>query len=270
MGDHLRSIAERAARAGADVLRAHAGGVTGVRTKSGSADLVSAADVAAGVAIARSIDAAVPGSRFVIEEPEVCELAGVAPGALDDPEVWVIDPLDGTTSFVHGYPCYSVSIALLRDGMPVRGAVYNVPADEMISATTAGGAWRDGERLICGGAPVIAEALLATGFPYDRGAPLDRQLRIFERLLRPAHDVRRDGSAAVDLCHVATGRVDGFWETGLKPWDMAAGALIVAEAGGTVTDFAGEPWGVTTRDVIAANPILHAALLEAIAEAERC
>lgn len=106
--------------------------------------------------------------------------------------------------------------------------------------------------------------VLVTGFPYDRGAELDRQLRIFERLLRPAHDIRRDGSAAVDLCHVAAGRVDGLWETSLRAWDMAAGVLIVTEAGGVVTDFEGRPWTAATRDVIAANPALHAVLLETI------
>lgn len=264
----LRDIAEYAARAGAEVLRAHAPRVTGVRAKSGGADLVSAADVAAGVAVVRSIAERVERARFVVEEPEVFDLTGIVPGTLRDDEVWVVDPLDGTTSFVHGYPCYSVSVACLRDGAPVAGAVYNVPADEMVSAAAGHGAWRDGTRLTCRGAHALAEALLATGFPYDRGAGLDRQLRLLERLLRPAHDIRRDGSAAIDLCHVATGRVDGFWETSLQPWDMAAGVLIVTEAGGAVTDFNGDPWSVTTRDVIAANPTLHAALLAAIAEVE--
>jgi myo-inositol-1(or 4)-monophosphatase len=268
MRHDLMSIAESAARAAGEVLREHTGRVTGIRTKSGSADLVSAADVAAGVAVARAILGRLPDARFVIEEAEVHELTGAAHGTLDDTEVWVVDPLDGTTSFVHGYPCYSVSIACLRDGLPVAGAVYNVPADEMVVAALGAGAWRDGDRLACSGAPVIEEALLATGFPYDRGAALDRQLRIFERVFRPAHDIRRDGSAAIDLCHVATGRVDGFWETSLQPWDMAAGVLVVAESGGTVTDFDGQPWSVSTRDVIAANPALHARLLDAIREAD--
>lgn len=264
----MRRIAEDAARAGGVVLREHAGHITGLRTKSGTTDMVSAADIASGLAVVSVIAGALPDARFVVEEPEVYELAGVAHGTLGDDEVWVIDPLDGTTSFVHGYPFWSVSVACLRSGRPVAAAVYNVPADEMAGAAAGEGATLDGEPLACTGAASLDRALLCTGFPYDRGEPFDRQLRLLEALVRPAHDVRRDGSAAVDLCHVAAGRVDAFWETALQPWDMAAGALIVAEAGGVVTDFSGEPWSVTTSDVVAANPALHAVLVRAIAGVE--
>lgn len=264
----LREIAESAGRAGARVLLEHAGRITGLTTKSASADLVSAADVASGVAVTRAIAEARPNSRFVVEEPQVYELADVQRGDLDDPEVWVIDPLDGTTSFVHTYPCWSVSVACLRSGRPIAGAVYNVPADEMVSAETGEGATCDGSPLRISGSPTLERALLATGFPYDRGLPLERQLRLLRRLLTPAHDIRRDGSAAVDLCHIALGRVDGYWELNLQPWDFAAGILVVEEAGGVVTDFTGAPWSVRTRDVIAANPELHAVLLRAIREVE--
>ncbi|MDO8847772.1 MAG: inositol monophosphatase family protein [Coriobacteriia bacterium] len=265
----LRQTAEAAAHAGGDALRQHAGRITGLRTKSGTADMVSAADIAAGVAVVSTIAQALPEARFVIEEPEVYELAGVTPGTLGDDEVWVIDPLDGTTSFVHSYPCWSVSVACLRQGRPVAAAVYNVPANEMFSAAAGEGATLDGARLTCAGSPTLDRALLCTGFPYDRGEPFTRQLRLLEALVRPAHDVRRDGSAAVDLCSVAAGRVDGFWETALQPWDMAAGALIVEESGGLITDFAGNPWTVATRDIVAANLALHAVLLEAIRKADR-
>ena len=264
----LRRIAEDAARAGGAVLAAHAGRVMGIRTKGDATDMVTAADIASGVAVVRSIASAVEGARFVVEEPEVYDLAGVTPGSLDDDQVWVVDPLDGTTSFIHGYPCYSVSVACVRGGRPVAGAVFNVPLDEMVSAAANEGATSNGVRLTCVGAPDMPGALIATGFPYDRGAALDRQLRIFERVLRPAHDVRRDGSAAIDLCNVAIGRTDGFWETALKPWDMAAGVLVVEESGGAVTDFDGERWSVATRDVVAANTVLHPVLLGLIAEAD--
>lgn len=262
------TIAARAARAGAEVLRRHAGNITDLRTKSGAADMVSAADIASGVEIVRVIAAAMPGVGFVVEEPEVCELAGVTPGTLEDSEVWVIDPLDGTTSFVHGYPCWSVSIALLRDGRPAAGVVYNVPADEVVSASAGAGATANGRALACAGARTLEGALLSTGFPYDRGEPFSRQLRLLDSLVRPAHDVRRDGSAAIDLCNVAHNRTDGFWETALKPWDMAAGVLIVTESGGLATDFDGRPWTPATTDVVAANPRLHAVLLEAIRAAD--
>jgi myo-inositol-1(or 4)-monophosphatase len=267
MPDLLR-IAEEAARAGGSALAGHAGNITGLRTKSSAADVVTAADIASGVAVVRSIADALPGARFVVEEPEVYELAGVTQGDLHDDDVWVVDPLDGTTSFVHGYPCYSVSVACLRSGRPVAGAVLNVPAGEMVSAAAGAGAWLDGESLVCEGASRMAEALIATGFPYDRGRPLDRQLRIFERVMRPSHDVRRDGSAAIDLANVAIGRVDGFWETGLKAWDMAAGVLIVEEAGGLVTDLEGSPWSADTSSMVAANPTLHEILLGIIMDAD--
>lgn len=264
----LRALAERSARAGAAVLREHAGNITGLVTKTASADMVSAADIASGVAVCRTIAETLPEARFVVEEAEVYELAGVQQGSLDDSETWIIDPLDGTTSFVHTYPCWSVSVACLRQGRPVAGAVYNVPADEMVSAGRGEGATLNGATIQCAGAPVLERALLATGFPYDRTLPLQRQLALVHRLLPPAHDIRRDGSAAIDLCHVAAGRVDGYWELNLQPWDFAAGVLIVEEAGGTVTDFQGHPWTASTRDVIAANPDLHAVLLSAIREVE--
>ncbi|MHB1017690.1 MAG: inositol monophosphatase family protein [Coriobacteriia bacterium] len=264
----VRRIAEEAARTGGAVLAAHAGNVTGIRTKGSAVDMVTAADIASGVAVVRMIAASDTNARFVVEEPEVYDLAGVAQGSLDDAEVWVVDPLDGTTSFIHGYPCYSVSVACLRSGTPVAGAVYHVPADEMASASIGGGAFLDGVRLVCKGATEMSRALITTGFPYDRGAPLDRQLRIFSEVLRPAHDVRRDGSAAIDLCNVAIGRTDGFWETALKPWDMAAGVLIAAESGAVVTDLTGAPWTTATCDVLAANAVLHPVLLELISRAE--
>lgn len=267
MRDHLE-VAELAARAGAEVLREHFGKITGLKTKTASADMVSAADIASGVAIVRAIASQLPGSRFVVEEPEVYELAGVERGDLDDREVWVIDPLDGTTSFVHTYPCWSVSVAFLSEGRPLAGTVYNVPSDEMVAASAGSGTTLNGAPVRCQGADTLERALLATGFPYDRGEPLARQMALLNRLLPPSHDIRRDGSAAVDLCHVAAGRVDGYWELNLQPWDFAAGVLIVEEAGGVVSDFTGAPWSTATRDVIAANPALHAVMLDAMREAE--
>jgi myo-inositol-1(or 4)-monophosphatase len=264
----LRQTAEAAARAGASVLLRHSANITGLRTKTASADMVTAADVESGIAVVETIASIFPGARFVVEEPEVYERAGVQRGTLDDDEVWVIDPLDGTTSFVHSYPCWSVSVALLREGKPVVGAVYNVPASEMVTAETGEGATRNGQPVRCTGADTLEAALLATGFPYDRGEPLERQWRLLHRLLTPAHDIRRDGSAAVDLCHVAAGRVDGYWELNLQPWDFAAGVLIVEEAGGIVTDFTGKPWSTATRDVVAANAALHGELLTVVRDVE--
>jgi myo-inositol-1(or 4)-monophosphatase len=264
----MLEIAAQAARAGAEVVRERAGRFEKVRTKSSGVDFVTEVDVAAGVAVVSSIAAAVPHTRFVVEEPEVCGLAGVEEGSLGDSEVWVIDPLDGTTSFVHGYPCYSVSVALLRDGQPSAGAVLNAATGELFTAEAGGGAFLSGVPIHCTAAPDIPSALLATGFPYERTTTLDRQLRIFAAIIRDAHDIRRDGSAAVDCCEAACGRVDGFWEIALRPWDMAAGVCILREAGALVTDTKGSPWTPATADLVAANPALHSRLLEVIAEVE--
>jgi myo-inositol-1(or 4)-monophosphatase len=260
-------IAREAALAGGKVLHERAGHVGAVRTKSSASDLVTEVDIASGVAVARAIAAHSPNARFVIEEPEVYAQAGVDEGALSDAEVWVVDPLDGTTSYVHGFPAYSVSVALLRGGRPVVGAVYNAATREMTSAVDGAGATLDGTPIRCSTATTVAEALLITGFPYDRTATLDRQLAVFTRLLRTVHGVRRDGSAAIDCCHVAAGRADGFWEFALKPWDTAAGVVILREAGAIVTDMAGAPWTPATADHVAAGQSLHPVLLEAIAAA---
>ena len=266
MDDRLQ-IVRTAAEAGAVVLRRHAGHVEQIRTKSSASDLVTEVDVASGMAIARSIATRVPGARFVIEEPEVYGLAAVQPGGLMDDEVWVIDPLDGTTSYVHGYPCYSVSVACLRHGRPVAGAVLDASRGEVFSAEAGGGAFLDGRPVYCAQAATISDALLITGFPYDRGATLDRQLAVFTRLVRDVHGIRRDGSAAIDCCRVACGQADGFWEFALKTWDTAAGALIAAEAGCMETDMAGAAWTPQTTDVLVANPRLHEALVAAIGAA---
>lgn len=258
--NQLLDTAIAAAEAGGATLRARAADFGEVHVKSSSVDFVTEADLAAGVAAVRAIAERVEGARFVVEEPEVYALAGVPEGSLDDDEVWVIDPLDGTTSFVHGYPCYSTSVAFLHDGQPLAGAVHNVPLRETTSASAGEGAWLAGVRLSVTPAASIDEALLITGFPYDRGETLEKQMRVFAQIIRVAHDVRRDGSAAIDCCHVAAGRADGFWEFGLQPWDTAAGVVALREAGATVTGIHGESWTVRSGGIIAANPELHAAL----------
>jgi len=258
-------IARAGALAGGRALRDRAGAVRDVHTKSTAIDFVTDADIAAGVAVAGAIARLDRDARFVSEEPEVYALAEVVPGALDDDRVWVIDPLDGTTSYLHGYPCYSVSVALLEAGRPVVGAIYNAAVDELTSAALGMGATRDLKPISIGHAPTVGDALLITGFPYDRGETLTAQLELLDHFVRNAHGIRRDGSAAVDLAHIAAGRADGFWELGLQPWDMAAGVIIVSEAGGAVTDVDGSPWTTATRDVVAANPRLHEQMLAAIA-----
>lgn len=261
-------LAARAALAGGEVLRSRAGDLGTVRSKGWATDFVTEADIASGIAVVRAILESDPKARIVVEEPEVCEELGVEPGTLTDEEVWIVDPLDGTTSYLHGFPCFSVSVALVREGRPVEGAVYNAALNELFTASAGGGAHLDGAPVNCSRAASVQEALLVTGFPYDRGAPLDTQLAVLAAFLRsPVHGMRRDGSAAVDCCHVASGRADGFWEFALKPWDMAAGALICEEAGAIVTDVHGVPWTSASESICVANPTLQPLMLSVIGAA---
>jgi myo-inositol-1(or 4)-monophosphatase len=262
---HAVQVAKDAASAGGAVLRDKMGSVTGVRSKSAAIDLVSDVDIASGVAIAKALMEADPGASLIVEEPEVYELLGISPGSLDDERTWVVDPLDGTTSYLHAYPFYSVSVALLESGRPVAGAVYNAASDEMHWASEGEGAFWQGRRIHCTPTPSVFEALVVTGFPYDRGAPLDLQLSVLTAFLRaPVHGMRRDGSAALDCCHVAAGRADGYWEYTLLPWDLSAGVVICREAGAKVTDISGADWHPASGNVLVANPELHARMLEIV------
>jgi myo-inositol-1(or 4)-monophosphatase len=258
-------IARVAAAAGGAVLAQRRDHVGAIRSKGSRIDLVTETDIASGVATVRSILAADPSASVIVEEPEVYDLLGIAPGSLDDEEVWLVDPLDGTTSYIHGYPCYSVAVACVRRGIPVVGAIMNGATGELISAAEGHGAHCGESPIGCSAAEKVTDALVITGFPYDRGAPLDRQLAVLSAFLRaPIHGMRRDGSAAVDCTHVATGRADGFWEYALKPWDMAAGAVICREAGAVVTDVNGRPWDCGCSSILTANPALHAEMLALI------
>lgn len=259
-----------AAGIGGALLAARRGELGDVRTKTAGMDLVTEADIASGVAVCRALAERFEGALFVVEEDEVHALAGVPRGDLFSGEVWLIDPLDGTTSYVHGFPCWSVSVALLQDGVPVAGAVRNEPLGETFRAAIGHGAWLGEDALSCSGETDPCRSLLVTGFPYDRGAPLESQLSVLAHLTRlPVRDLRRDGSAAVDCCHVAMGRCDAFWEFELRPWDTAAGCVIAQESGALVTDVTGAPWRAEMLDVLIANPALHARLLDEIARASK-
>lgn len=257
--------ARDAALAGGRVLSQRVGDMGTVRSKTWATDFVTEADIASGIAVVRGILDSYPAARILVEEPEVCARLEVEPGSLDDSEVWVVDPLDGTTSYVHGFPCFSVSVAFVREGRPVAGAVFNAASNELFSAADGAGARRDRTPIRCSAAVSVSDALLVTGFPYDRGEPLTRQLAVLGAFLRnPVHGIRRDGSAAVDCCHVACGRADGFWEYGLKSWDMAAGVVICREAGAVVTDIRGDAWTTLSTDICVAGPALQPLMLEVI------
>jgi myo-inositol-1(or 4)-monophosphatase len=177
----------------------------------------------------------------------------------------VIDPLDGTTNFAHGYPRFAVSIGVERDGEPALGVVYDPLLDELYHAVAGGGAFRNGRPIRVSRESDFSRALLATGFAYDKALSEDDNVAEFRAALKAARELRRDGSASLDLCYVASGRLDGYWEHKLKRWDVAAGGLIVREAGGRVTDRTGGASWRSGHEIVASNGVLHAALLALLA-----
>jgi myo-inositol-1(or 4)-monophosphatase len=179
--------------------------------------------------------------------------------------LWVVDPLDGTVNFAHGYPMFSISIALMENGRIVAGIVHDPLKKETFYAIRNGGAFLTGDSIRVSGAKRLRESILSTGFPYDKAYHPDNNLAEFSRVLPHVQGLRRCGSAALDLAYVSCGRLDGFWEFKLKPWDMAAGMLLVEEAGGRVSDRDGKPTDVHTYCVVASNGIIHDLLLGLLA-----
>ncbi len=216
-------------------------------------DWVTEVDRNAESLIGEVLQAGVPGSRIMGEEhsPEI----GL------DGMVWIVDPLDGTTNFLHGYPQYAVSIALAVDGVLEAGVVLDVNRECLYGAVRGGGAWLGNTQLRVSAITDPARALLGTGYPFKKLDELDAYLEQFRRILPATSGVRRAGAAAIDLADVAAGRLDGFWELVLAPWDIAAGTLLIREAGGVVTDSGGRPAGLAHGGVVAGNRHLHAWLL---------
>ncbi|MBI4489239.1 MAG: inositol monophosphatase [Deltaproteobacteria bacterium] len=177
---------------------------------------------------------------------------------------WIIDPLDGTTNFAHAYPHFSISIALEREGEIILGLVYDPLREESFKATKGQGTFLNGNQIHTSNVAELDKALLATGFPYDRRENANFYLSFFEAFLVHSQGIRRNGSAALDLCYLACGRVDGFWEFKLHPWDTAAGSLIVQEAGGTLSDFSGNEFSIWGDETLGANGLLHKEMLEVI------
>ncbi len=182
----------------------------------------------------------------------------------NSPYKWIIDPLDGTTNYAHGYPCFCISIALEEKGEIIMGVVYNPMLDEIFFSGKNKGAFLNGRRISVSKTGKIDRGLLATGFPYNRGEQLDYHINQFKNFMRYCHGIRRDGSAALNLCYLAMGRFDGFWEVNLCPWDTAAGSLMVKEAGGKITDFTGNPFNHYEGETLATNGLIHQEMLTII------
>lgn len=252
----LLEVALEAARASAAVLRERAPAVGGLTWRSkGTADFVSEVDLAAEARAREVISRRIPGATVAGEEESP---AAAAAGGL----VFVVDPLDGTTNYLHGYPEYAVSIGVLDERRLLAGVVHNAATGEEFTALAGGGAWRNGDRIRVSPIDDPARALVGTGFPFRDMDQLPLYQLQFEAMSRGTSGLRRAGSAALDLCDVACGRFDAFWELRLAPWDIAAGLLIVREAGGRVTDLQGRDAEVEHTAIVATNGVLHAWVMD--------
>jgi myo-inositol-1(or 4)-monophosphatase len=249
------AIARQAARAGGRILNRMFGQVDHI-TKKGEIDLVTEADLQAEKTILEILWRHFPHDNILSEE------AGNT--RRSSKRTWLVDPLDGTTNFAHGFPFFAVSIALEVENEIVLGVVYNPLMGEYFEAVEGMGAYLNKKPLHVSKTPTLGESLLGTGFPYNIHEMPERVMELFGKMVILAQGVRRPGSAALDLCYVAAGRLDGFWEEDLKPWDTAAGVAIVKEAGGRLTTFKGEPYSPYLKSIVAANPFIHSAIINAL------
>jgi myo-inositol-1(or 4)-monophosphatase len=229
-------------------------------SNKGAIDLVTEADLASEKLIIERIRSHYPRHAILAEE------SGASNNNSDDSAAewkWIIDPLDGTTNYAHGYPCFCVSIGVERAGKLELGVVYDPMRNEMFAAERGGGATLNDRPMRVSDVEELSRAMVCTGFPYDVRERPDFA-RDFSNFTMHAQAVRRDGSAALDLAYVACGRFDGFWEDGLKPWDIAAGVLLIAEAGGSVTDFQGGALDIYSPRVLVSNGLVHQSMMQVI------
>ena len=252
MDQDIKRIALRAAQAGGAILRECFGRVKSVEHK-GEIDLVTEADHQSEARIVSIIRAAYPAHRILAEETGDSGKASSFK--------WIIDPLDGTTNYAHGYPCFCISIAVEHDGQIRYGVIYDPLREELFTAEKGCGAFLNGHPIKVSTTQALNNSLLCTGFPYNVRQDMDSNLSNFRSFLMKSQAIRRDGSAALDLCYTAAGRFDGFWEQQLRPWDVAAGSLIVSEAGGSVSTYRGKPFSIYDTEIVASNGIIHEQML---------
>jgi myo-inositol-1(or 4)-monophosphatase len=248
------SVARLAAERAGDLIRSRWDSPLRIDHK-GEVDLVTEVDLAAEAVIVDTLSTAFPADRIVAEE------GGARSAAASNTRTWIIDPLDGTTNFSHGLPHFCVSIALWDDEGALVGVVHEPIRRWTFHATRGGGAWRNETPLAVSACPSIDQALIATGFPYDRRANPQNNTAEFAHMVRTGQGMRRAGAAALDLAYVAAGWLDGYWEDRLKAWDIAAGTLLVREAGGIVTGMDGSPLDLENGHVAAGAPQIHSALV---------
>jgi myo-inositol-1(or 4)-monophosphatase len=254
MHEQLAVAKDAAVKAG-KVLKDNVNGVRDISYK-GEINLVTEMDRLSEKTVVETIQRAFPRHGILAEEDARIEN--------DSGFLWIIDPLDGTTNYAHGYPNFSVSIGLEHKGEIVIGVVYDPMRNELFTALKGQGAFLNDTPIAVSKNDRLIRSLLATGFPYDRTVSTENNLNYFNALIMASQEVRRSGSASLDLCNLAAGRLDGYWELKLQPWDVAAGSLIVQEAGGEVTDFSGKRSTIRDKEIVASNGRIHNQLLEII------
>lgn len=252
---NLKEFAIAIAREAGNLLKIRFGTSQAVDFK-GEIDIVTETDRLSEALLINRITGALPGHSILSEEsPAIESGSGLR---------WIIDPLDGTTNFAHGFPFFCVSIALELEGDVVLGVIFDPLLDELFVAEKDRGAFLNGRRLHVSATDSLSNSLLATGFPYDIRVNPDNNIDRFNRMALRARAIRRAGSAALDLAYLAAGRFDGFWELRLKPWDRAAGALLVTEAGGRLSDLSGREHTLASSAIVASNSIIHGDMLEVL------
>ena len=254
----LNTAIKAARRAGALINRAIVAGGFEVQTKRAN-DFVTEIDKAAEAAIIGIVRQSYPDHAILAEE------SGEDAGGTKNEYTWVIDPLDGTTNFIHGFPVYAVSIALAFKGQVQQAVVYDPSRNDLFYASKGRGAFLNDKRLRVSKRIRMSEALIGTGFPFRKGDNFKRYVQMFEAVMQNCAGLRRPGAAALDLCYVAAGYYDGFFETGLQPWDAAAGSLMITEAGGLIGNFTGDADFLYQREVVAGNPKIYGQLVQTLA-----
>ena len=252
----FKELAVEAAQRAGKLLRENFGLAHDYAHKSSHVDLVTDCDHRSQSLIVSMIQGEYPHHQILSEEQLT------RPQSTDSEYNWIIDPLDGTMNFVHGYPLFCVSIALEKAGEVVLGVAYSPIMNELFLAQKGEGAFLNGNRIQVSRTQKLSESLLATGFPNLAG--IQENVKHFLNFINKAQGIRRDGSAVLDLCYLACGRFDGFWELYLKPWDVAAGSLIIQEAGGAITDFRGNTFSIYSDETLASNGLIHREMVEVL------
>ncbi|MBN8555908.1 MAG: inositol monophosphatase [Deltaproteobacteria bacterium] len=249
-------VAFKAARAGVAVINKYIGREFKI-SKKGEINLVTEVDVKAQKAICDVLLKAFPKDSILAEEGDLSKTA-------KSPRRWIVDPIDGTTNFAHGYPRFCVSIGFEMNGQMQCGVIHDPSMEEIFHAVRGKGAFLNKKKIKVSKISKLKEALLVTGFPYDLYDPATDNIPYFLHLLKKCQAIRRDGSAALNLAYVAAGRFDGFWELGLSPWDVAAGLLMIEEAGGKISDFEGKKAGIKNKNIVTGNPQIFKQLLSEV------